>query len=369
MKSRFTVLAVATCVTATLFAGTPSVQAAPMAKPDPLTLAAKLDKQLGARTAGSYLDKATGKLVVNVTDSSTAQSVRAAGAVARTVTRSAAQLKNVTDALDRSAKIPGTAWAVDPETNQVVVSVDKSVTGARLAKVQSVAEQFGAAARIENVAGTFSTRASGYTAGGTAIYTGDWRCSVGFNVRNSAGQHFFLTAGHCTNLGTNWYGGVQGGTGASQQAFLGTRAGTSFPGNDYGIVHYACNPGQGCDYPDVGSVFLYDCNGQSCRNQDISSAGDAFVGQSVQRSGSTTGVHGGTVTAVNSTVNYDDGTTVTGLIKTNVCAEGGDSGGSLFAGTVALGTLSGGSGNCSVGGTMWFQPVTEPLSVYGVSVY
>ena len=33
-------------------------------------------------------------------------------------------------------------------------------------------------------------------------------------------------------------------------------------------------------------------------------------------------------------MNYAEGT-VTGLIRTNVCAEGGDTGGPLFAGTVA----------------------------------
>jgi streptogrisin D len=71
---------------------------------------------------------------------------------------------------------------------------------------------------------------------------------------------------------------------------------------------------------------------------------------------------------VNSTVNYPQGS-VTGMIKTNVCAEPGDSGGSLFTGNVALGMTSGGSGNCSAGGQTWFQPVTEALSVYGVSIY
>jgi streptogrisin D len=74
------------------------------------------------------------------------------------------------------------------------------------------------------------------------------------------------------------------------------------------------------------------------------------------------------VTALNATVNYPQGT-VTGLIRTTVCAEPGDSGGSLYAGTSALGLTSGGSGNCSSGGTTFFQPVTEPLSVFGVSVY
>ena len=53
----------------------------------------------------------------------------------------------------------------------------------------------------------------------------------------------------------------------------------------------------------------------------------------------------------------------------NICAEPGDSGGSLYAGSVALGLTSGGSGNCSSGGTTFFQPVPEVLSAYGVSVY
>jgi streptogrisin D len=67
-------------------------------------------------------------------------------------------------------------------------------------------------------------------------------------------------------------------------------------------------------------------------------------------------------------VNYAEGS-VSGLIRTTVCAEPGDSGGSLYAGTSALGLTSGGSGNCSSGGTTYFQPVVEPLSVYGVSVF
>ena len=67
-------------------------------------------------------------------------------------------------------------------------------------------------------------------------------------------------------------------------------------------------------------------------------------------------------------MNYAEGR-VTGLIRTTVCAEPGDSGGSLFSGTTAYGLTSGGSGNCRTGGVTYFQPVTEALSVYGVSVY
>jgi streptogrisin D len=236
---------------------------------------------------------------------------------------------------------------VDPATNQVLISLDESVTGAKLAKVQSVAKKFGGAARIEHVAGTFSTR----IAGGQAIYTGGSRCSLGFNVRSSSGTYYFLTAGHCTNIGATWYAN------SSSTTVLGSRAGTSFPGNDYGIVQYT---NSSIAHP--GSVYLYS------GSQDITSAGTPAVGQTVYRSGSTTGVHSGSVTALNATVTYSQGS-VYGLIRTTVCAEPGDSGGSLYSGTTAMGLTSGGSGNCSSGGTTFFQPVTEPLSFYGVSVY
>ncbi len=332
----------------TLFAASRAEAAAPA--PDPATLATTLTQQLGtAHTAGAYLDRSTGKLVVTVTDSSAARSVSAAGAVPKTVARSGADLARATAALDRSARIAGTAWAVDPATNQVLVSVDESVTGAKLAKVQSVVNSLGSAARMERVAGTFQTLISG----GQAIFTGGSRCSLGFNVQNSSGARFFLTAGHCTNIGSTWFAN------SSQTSRLGVRAGTSFPGNDYGIVRYD----SGVSNP--GNVWLF--SGTSTR--DITGAANPVVGQSVTRSGSTTGVRSGTVTALNQTVTYQGSGTVGGLIRTTVCAQPGDSGGSLFAGSTALGLTSGGSGNCTTGGTTFFQPVTEPLSVYGVSVY
>jgi streptogrisin D len=261
-------------------------------------------------------------------------------------THSSAALANVIHALDKSARIPGTAWAVDTTTNQVLVSLDQTVTGAKLAKVTAVVSQFGTAVRTERVAGTFHK----YISGGDAIYGGQYRCSLGFNVRTSAGVYYFLTAGHCGNIASTWY------SNSAKTALLGNTAGSSFPGNDYAIVKYT----NGSTPP--GNVDLYG------GTQDITSAANAFVGESVRRSGSTTHVHSGSVTATNATVNYAEGS-VSGLIKTNVCAEGGDSGGPLFDGTKALGLTSGGSGNCSSGGITFFQPVTEPLSVYGVSVY
>ncbi|MFE9690936.1 S1 family peptidase [Micromonospora sp. NPDC005806] len=334
-----------TLVTGSLL-GAPA-QAAPASPASP-DAAATLAAKLGDRAAGTYAD-ASGKMIVAVTDAAAARQVRAAGATPKLVTRGAAQLNAATAELERSAKIPGTAWWIDPATNQVVVSVDSTVTGAKLDRVKAAAARTGRAVRIEAEAGVLSTRING----GQAIYAGGGgRCSLGFNVRSGSGTYYFLTAGHCTNISASWY------TNSAQTTYIGPRVGTSFPGNDYGIVRY---DNTGLSHP--GTVYLY--NGTS---RDITGAGNAFVGQSVSRSGSTTGVHGGSVTALNATVNYAEGS-VSGLIRTTVCAEPGDSGGSLFAGNTALGLTSGGSGNCSSGGTTYFQPVTEALSVYGVSVY
>ncbi len=304
---------------------------------------------LGAKSAGVYHDASRDAMVVTVTDAAAADKVKTAGGIARVVEHSAAELELVKAKVTLVANVPGMAWAIDPAENKVVVTLDDSVDATELRHVQSGLAADGDAVRIERTAGEFSPLISG----GQAIFTGGSRCSLGFNVRDAAGAQFFLTAGHCTNIGSTWYAN------SSKTTVLGPRAGTSFPGNDYGIVRYTNSA-----VPRPGNVWLYS----GTATQDITTARNAVVGETVRRSGSTTGVRSGRVTAVNATVNYPQGT-VTGLIRTSVCAEPGDSGGALFAGTAALGLTSGGSGNCTFGGTTFFQPVTEALSVYGMQVY
>ena len=340
-KLRRPIVGLAACVlVGSAFVASPASAAPSAGDPSfaPSALASKLDSQFGSRTAGSYLN-AAGQVVVNVTDAATARAVTAAGATPRFVAHTGTEIAAAHDSLTANLKTPGTAFAVDPTTNQIVVSVDSTVTGARLAAVRATVAKLGDKARLESIPGSLSVEISG----GDAIYVSGARCSLGFNVR-SGSTYYFLTAGHCTNIGSSWSNG---------SVTLGTRAGTSFPGNDYGIVRYTTT-----------SVTISGAVG----SQDITSAGTPAVGATVYRRGSTTGIHSGRVTALNSTVNYSEGT-VSGLIRTTVCAEPGDSGGSLYSGTTALGLTSGGSGNCSSGGVTYFQPVTEPLSVYGVSVF
>ena len=330
-------------VTSGLLAATafalPAAHAAPSATASPDT-AATLTARLGtSSTAGTYYDTAARTSVVNVTTKAAATAVRDAGATPRLVAHSTAQLLKAADAT-RAANVAGTAWSVDPRTDTLRISADSRVSAAQLDALKKSTASFGDAVHITRVQGTFSKLLSG----GDPIYTDSWRCSVGFNVR-SGSTYYFLTAGHCTQGYPDYY--------TSSGTYIGPTVGTSFPGNDYGIVRYdssVSHPGT------VGS-------------QDITSAANAYVGESVRRRGSTTGIHGGTVTGLNATVNYGNGEVVYGLIQTNVCAEPGDSGGSLYDGSKAIGLTSGGSGDCTSGGTTFFQPVTEALSAYGVSVY
>jgi streptogrisin D len=305
-------------------------------------LASTLLSRLGDRAAGSWLD-AKGATVVNVLDARSAATVRAAGAQARLVTHSMRQLGSTQSWMNRNGSAVGTITAIDPATDQVVVTLTDSVSATDAARVRRAAARWGSQVRVEKTTGVLSTLAQG----GDAILTGGARCSLGFNVHLSSGANFATTAGHCTNIGSNW-------TAAGRT--LGTTAASSFPGDDFGVIRLA----SGVAAP--GTVNLY--NGSS---QRITRAATPQVGSQVCRSGSTTGVHCGSVQRLNATVRYAEGT-VTGLIQTNVCAEPGDSGGSLFAGSTAVGMTSGGSGNCSAGGQTFFQPVTEVLSRFGLLI-
>ncbi|MGW3953877.1 S1 family peptidase [Streptomyces sp. NPDC004752] len=259
-------------------------------------------------------------------------------------TFSADRLTEASDSVLK-ADIPGTAWAVDSTTNRVVVTVDSTVSQSEIAKIKEQAGAASGALTIERTPGEFNKLISG----GDAVYASGWRCSLGFNVEDNSGNSYFLTAGHCTDGAGTWW------SDSGRSTTLGSTTGSSFPGNDYGIVHYTND--SVTKSGTVGSV-------------DITSAATPSVGTTVYRRGSTTGIHSGRVTALNATVNYGGGEVVYGLIQTTVCAEPGDSGGPLYSNSgIAYGLTSGGSGDCSFGGTTFFQPVTEALSAYGVHVY
>ncbi|MFG2502214.1 S1 family peptidase [Streptomyces sp. NPDC048441] len=310
-----------------------------------------LASQLGDAYGGAFYDEKKQQLVVNVVDSDNAVNaqVNRAGAVARSVDNSAGELGAAAKTLASRATVAGTAWATDPKTNQIVVTADRTVTGERWDKLEATVTSLGAGmARIQKSAGEFKP----FAAGGDAIFGGGARCSLGFNVTTEDGSPGFLTAGHCGVAAENWSAEQNGTPIATVKA-------ATFPGDgDFALV----------TYDDPAADAPSAVNTGDGQTTEITQAADAAVGLEVSRMGSTTGLQDGVVTGLNATVNYAEGT-VTGLIQTDVCAEPGDSGGSLFTTDgSAIGLTSGGSGDCTAGGETFFQPVTTALAAVGAEI-
>jgi streptogrisin B len=248
----------------------------------------------------------------------------------------APQLSAVSAAVARSG-VDGIAWHTDTAAGHVVVIADSTVSAAEVATVKRSAGSGADAITVKHTSGVFRPLLSA----GDAIYGGRYRCSLGFNVVQGS-TYYFLTAGHCGKVAKTWY------TNSSHTTLIGPTIDYSFPGNDYALVRY---------------------DNTSLSHPGGFTAANAFVGESVKRTGSTTGTHSGTVTALNVTVHYQGGGTVSGMIQTTVCAEPGDSGGPLYDSAKALGITSGGSGDCRSGGTTFYQPAPEAANTYGVTVY
>ncbi|MFF4112922.1 S1 family peptidase [Streptomyces sp. NPDC001714] len=329
---------------------------------DASDLASQLQDLLGQAFAGSYYDSGKQQLVVNVIsgDNNVVVQAEKAGAVVRQVQNSNSELAAVAQTLKAKATIPGTAWAVDPKTNKVVVTADSTVTGTKWDTLQSTVQSLGSnMASLKKSSGTFKTLVSGGDAIFSQVQDGTVRCSLGFNVTASDGSPAFLTAGHCGVAAKDWSDSETGQP-------IATVDQAQFPGaGDFSLVKYNDATTQAPSEVNIG-------NGQTVA---INQAVDATVGETVFRMGSTTGLHDGQVTGLDATVNFQSETdpngvdTVTGLIQTNVCAEAGDSGGSLFTQDGgAVGMTSGGSGDCTSGGETFFQPVTAALQATGATL-
>jgi streptogrisin C len=300
----------------------------------------RLRDLLGAGFGGAWLSPDGAVLTVAVTDAAQAATVRAAGAQPRIVTRSEADLADLKARLDRNAERAPyrvSDWHLDPESNRVVL--------VSTAANDEAALQFAAASGVPGDAVRVVThsgrpRPFADVRGGTPyVINSSTRCSVGFPVQGG-----FVTAGHC---------GAAGDTVTTRRgAALGTFADSSFPGNDYAWVKVTSNWSP--------RPVVDDYTGGTIR---VAGSQESPVGATVCRSGSTTGWHCGTILARDATVRYEAGL-VTGVTRTDVCAEPGDSGGAWITGTQAQGVTSGGTGDCATGGTTYFQPINEILAHY-----
>ncbi|MFV2175748.1 S1 family peptidase [Actinomadura sp. LOL_016] len=326
-------------------------QAAPAAPaPDPDLRAARIQKKLemslGADFGGAWVERGSGRtaeVVVATTDAGRVAEIEKAGAAPAVVEYDARDLTSVQARLNRHAKSAPedvTAWYVAPESNRVVVRASSPSAVQRFAKASGVD-----AGAVEYVHSAAKPRPMYDVVGGERYWTPSAGCSVAFSVDGG-----YITAGHC--------GGTGETTSGDNRVAQGRFGGSSFPGDDYAWVD---TNGQWTPTPKV--------NRWNGTYQTINGAVEAPVGTRVCRSGSTTNtqIWCGQILQRGATVRYAEGT-VTGLIRTNICADPGDSGGALFTEDgQAQGITSGGSGTCrdgqGGGDEMYFQPVGEVLQI------
>src|SRR4051812_20301572 len=309
------------------------------------TLAAKTGSDFG----GAWLATDGTTLKVAVTNADAAATVRAAGAVPVLVKRSEQTLDAAKTKLDavRADAAGLTGWYVDVTTNKLVVVAKPG----RTAAAKSLAREAGvksdavtvltSSASPKPLAGTDLHGADPYF---ISLAEGTARCSIGFAVQGG-----FVTAGHCGSAGDQTFD--------QNQVAMGSVKASIFPGdNDEGFVQVTNG--------DTLQPFVNDFEGNLL---PVAGSTEAPVGAAICRSGSTSGTHCGTIEAKNQTVVYPEGA-VTGLTRTNACAESGDSGGPWLAGDQAQGVTSGGSGDCTTGGETFFQPVNEILAINNLTL-
>ncbi|MBB0244741.1 serine protease [Streptomyces alkaliphilus] len=259
-----------------------------------------------------------------------------------------ARLHSVAEAV-ATTNVGGTAWTVDQENGTVTVVIDETVSDKELRRIVREAGADADALEVERISGTLSP----LLRGGQPIYaSGGGQCTLGFNVQ---GGTYALTAGHCTGGYPAWYRDF------ARTSYLGPTAVSNYPGADHGYISLS-----GGQKENPSQVV---CDG---RIIDIVGWTHAYIGMPVTRAGRVTGCRSGSVTGLNFTVNYGGGNVVYNMIRTNICAEPGDSGAPLWTetpdGALAVGILSGGSGNCTFGGTTFYEPISRALGQYGFTI-
>jgi streptogrisin C len=314
----------------------------------------ELQQILASSYGGAWLTDDARALVVAVTDAGAAQTVREAGALPRLVAHGVAELDRVRSSLDRhasAAPAPVTSWYVDLASNSVVVrALPDGLDEAAAFVAASGADPSTVRVLPTTERPDLLQGLEFEVVGGERFNGPQGACSVGFSVVD--GSNFspgYITAGHCVTgvaqpTVTGHNGVVQG------QAFP-----VAYPGSDYALVG-------------LNSSWLVGQRITVRPNEilNVIGAQELVVGSSVCRSGFATGWQCGFIRNKGVSVRYPDGNTVNGLTETNACAAPGDSGGPFvgLAGggeAIAVGLTSGGTGDCTSGGTSLYQPVVPVL--------
>ncbi|WP_068261471.1 S1 family peptidase [Janibacter limosus] len=326
-------------------------------------LAIKDDKQSSLRSLeakgvdadGAWFDGT--QLVVGVTSSADAATVRAAGLRPSTSTSQSG--------LDRIAdRVLSTAGKASDHVVTVGPNLTKGVVEVRLAAdaPKGLRTKLSTMDKVTVTTADELTTQADVVPGRIMDLSPGTNCSLGFPGTTSSGNNVLLTAGHCVEglpdiLDAN---GTHIGAGTHTRFHEGSSS------VDMGLMDI--------DSEDVGQPYV-DSRGHS-GYYAVQGASKNAVGSEICKAGNTTGWTCGTIKAYNRTVNYG-GTQVSGLAEASVCTEGGDSGGAYIGvGNLAQGMTSGGpvGADCgynqgyNAGSYSFFQPVVDAANYYGVTV-
>ncbi|QSB05919.1 S1 family peptidase [Natronoglycomyces albus] len=305
------------------------------------SVASNIQSDLDSRSdfAGLWLNEDSSEIFV----ATTGGAVTAAGVTHVTVEHALSDLTAITDELESLGEnayednVYG--WYIDVTSNDIVVEAATQADGRAFVDMAGIdADMVTIDADVEEPQLFHVTGGDRYD-----LPMNSW-CSVGFAATKN-GKPGFTTAGHCGSVGTS----LQGGNAAP-----GRFVDSIFPGKDNAWVSTQTTDLRAQVLTSSGTVAVTDSS-------------VAPIGSNVCRSGATTGWRCGTVQAFNQSVSYAQGT-VHGMTRTSACAQGGDSGGAFIAGTSAQGMTSGGSGNCSTGGTTYFYPLNPTLNDFGLQL-
>lgn len=341
---------------------------------------ARLDAEHGKASALDRARKATAgldgaffdadrRLVVNVTSAEAAETARAHGLTPRTVARgekALARLQQQVQALaDRSGSTQVQSIGADLPTDRLQVVLQP---GRQSAKTVALVKQLQAIPGVDVSTSTTTLAMTADVIGGQIMdLVPGTNCSLGYPGTLSNGNNVLLTAGHCVEGNPdvlNRYGTHIGKGVAS-------RFRTGQPSVDMGLMDI--------DPEDIGRGYIDNRDGTTTR---VTGSSKAPVGSTICKAGNTTGWTCGTIQQYNVTVNYGGpGGTITrtsGLARSTVCTEGGDSGGAYISGTIAQGMTSGGpndghdcgfnQGWNATGSYSFYQPVVDAASYYGVTL-
>ena len=280
--------------------------------------------------------------MVGVTTAADATRVRRTGAQPQVVRRSLAELDRARATLDRAAGRPARPCTPGMSTRRATASWSRPPTPPRPSVRRGHRHRRrGPSGRRRAAVPPGRTTSAAAT---STCINSNTLCSVGFAVAGG-----FVTAGHCGGAGSPTW---------AQQRRAGHLPGLVVPRQRLRL---------GADQRLLDPAAL----GQQLRRRQRArwpARSEAAVGSSVCRSGSHHRLalrhHPAAATPPSTTPRAP----VSGLTRSNVCAEPGDSGGSCISGNQAQGVTSGGSGNCTSGGTTCFQPVNEILGAYGLSL-